>query len=56
MREDKKYYGKDALSIVDNAFNSVINDIVNNYSMILSEFGILYDLIQAGLVKRRSEK
>lgn len=29
MREDKKYYGKDALSIVDNAFNSVINDIVN---------------------------
>ena len=28
---------------------------VNNYSMILSEFGILYDLIQAGLVKKEEE-
>lgn len=29
MKEDKKYYGKDVLSKVDNAFNSVINDVVN---------------------------
>lgn len=28
---------------------------VNNYSMILSEFGILYDLIQAGLVRKEEE-
>lgn len=29
MKEDKKYLGKDVLSLVDNAFNSVINDISN---------------------------
>ena len=29
MKEDKKYLGKDVLSKVDNAFNSVINDVVN---------------------------
>ena len=29
MKEDKKYFGKDVLSKVDNAFNSVINDIAN---------------------------
>ena len=29
MKEDKKYYGKDILSKVDNAFNSVINEVSN---------------------------
>ena len=30
MKEDKKYSGKDVLSKVDNAFNSVINELLNN--------------------------
>ncbi len=29
MKEDKKYLGKDVLSKVDNAFNSLINELVN---------------------------
>lgn len=30
MKEDSKYLGKDVLSRVDNAFNSVIDSILNN--------------------------
>ena len=29
MKEDKKYYGKYVLDKVDNAFNSVINEVSN---------------------------
>lgn len=30
MKEDRKYWGKDVLSRVDNAFNSIIDMILNN--------------------------
>lgn len=55
MKEDKKYLGKDVLSKVDNAFNSVINDIVNRLND-PSIIALIYMVKGAVMEKLKEEK
>lgn len=55
MKEDKKYYGKDVLSKVDNAFNSVINDVVNRLND-PAVIALVYVLKGAVMNKLKEEK
>ena len=55
MREDKKYYGKDVLSKLDNVFNSVINDIVNNLND-PAAIALVYVIKANVMIKLKEEK
>lgn len=55
MKEDKKYLGKDVISIVDNAFNSVINEVSNRINE--PAFIALVYMIKADvMIKLKEEK
>lgn len=55
MKEDKKYLGKDVLSRVDNALNSVINDVANKLND-PAVIALVYMLKAAVMHKLKEEK